>query len=50
MGEPPWPSREQQRELRVAGRMPSPHRMTIQDGTLRLTLAPHALALIEVAP
>jgi xylan 1,4-beta-xylosidase len=49
MGEPPFPSREQQQALRTAARLPSPRRMPIQDGSLRLTLAPHALALIEVA-
>ncbi len=49
MGEPPFPSREQQQALRTAGKLPSPQRMPIQDGALRLTLAPHALALIEVA-
>ena len=49
MGEPPFPSREQQQALRTAARLPSPQRMPIQDGALRLTLAPHALALIEVA-
>ena len=50
MGEPAFPSREQQQALRAAGRLPSPRRMPIQDGALRLTLEPHALALIEVAP
>ncbi len=49
MGEPPFPGREQQQALRNAAWLPSPRRMPIQDGALRLTLAPHALALIEVA-
>jgi xylan 1,4-beta-xylosidase len=50
MGEPAFPSREQQQSLREAGRLPSPQRMPIENGVLRLTLAPHALALIEVSP
>jgi len=50
MGEPAFPSREQQQALRAAGRLPSPIRMPIEQGSLRLTLAPRALALIEIAP
>jgi xylan 1,4-beta-xylosidase len=49
MGEPAFPSREQQQALRAAAMLPSPVRMPIQDHTLRLNLAPHGLALIEVA-
>jgi hypothetical protein len=48
MGEPAFPSREQQQALRTTSNLPSPRRMPIQDGTLRLTLNPHGLALIEV--
>jgi hypothetical protein len=50
MGEPAFPSREQQQALRSAGRLPSPRRMPIEQGALRLTLAPRALALVEIAP
>jgi xylan 1,4-beta-xylosidase len=50
MGEPAFPSREQQQVLRTAGRLPAPERIPIRDGTLRLMLAPHGLALIEVTP
>jgi hypothetical protein len=49
MGEPSFPDREQQQALRAAARLPSPQRIPIQDGALRLTLASHGLALIEVA-
>jgi xylan 1,4-beta-xylosidase len=50
LGEPASPSREQQQALRSAGRLPSAERVAIENGSLRLTLAPHALALIELAP
>ena len=40
MGEPAFPSREQQQALRSAGRLPSPQSVPIEDGSLRLTLAP----------
>ena len=48
MGEPAFPTRQQQAELRAAGRMPP--RKTLAGSTLHLTLAPHALALIEARP
>jgi xylan 1,4-beta-xylosidase len=50
MGEPAFPTREQQQALRAAAKLPMAERMPIRDGALRLTLAPHALALIEVTP
>ncbi len=50
MGEPAFPSREQQKVLRDAARMPSARQMPIRDGSLKLRLEPHALALIELAP
>jgi xylan 1,4-beta-xylosidase len=50
MGEPAFPTREQQQALRTAARLPTAQRMPIRDGALRLTLAPQTLALIEVAP
>ncbi len=51
MGKPDFPSREQQQTLRQAGQMPG---STIEpvaghNPSLALTLAPHALALIEVS-
>jgi xylan 1,4-beta-xylosidase len=49
MGEPASPSRQQQQALRASGGLPTPQRMPIRDGALRLSLAPHALALVEVA-
>ena len=48
-GQPAFPTREQQQALRSAGRIPSPT-VPIEDGALRLTLAPRGLALIEVRP
>jgi xylan 1,4-beta-xylosidase len=50
LGEPPHPSREQQQALRAAATLPSPRRMPIRDGALRLSLEPHGLALVEVSP
>ena len=50
MGKPAFPTREQQEALRSAGRLPSPQVLPIEGGTVRLTLAPHGLALIEVKP
>jgi xylan 1,4-beta-xylosidase len=50
LGEPAFPSREQQQALRTAAKLPTAQLMPITDGALRLTLAPHALALIEVTP
>jgi xylan 1,4-beta-xylosidase len=51
MGSPDFPSREQQRELREAGQLPEPEVHALAKGdspTLTLTLAPHALAVVEV--
>ncbi|MHB1558841.1 MAG: GH39 family glycosyl hydrolase [Isosphaeraceae bacterium] len=50
LGQPDFPSREQQRALRDAGKLPASRRMPIDNGVLRLSLSPHALALIEVTP
>ena len=50
MGEPAFPTREQQQALRSAGRLPSPQACRSRTAQLRLTLAPHGLALIEVTP
>src|SRR5262249_34873583 len=38
MGEPAFPTREQQQTLRTAATLPAPRRVPIHDGTLRLTL------------
>ena len=51
MGAPDFPSREQQRQLRQAGQLPAAESRTLTGGsspTLSLTLAPHALALVEI--
>lgn len=51
MGEPNFPSREQQEELREAAQLPAPQERELAKGdspTLTLTLAPHALALVEI--
>ncbi len=50
MGKPAFPTREQQQALRSAARLPEPQRMPIEGGAIRLTLAPHGLALIEITP
>ncbi len=50
LGEPATPSRRQQEALRSAGRLPSAKRVSMEDGSFRLTLAPRALALIEITP
>ena len=51
MGKPDFPSREQQRLLREAGRLPAPEVRQLgsgDPGLLTLTLPPHGLALIEI--
>ncbi len=50
MGEPAFPSRDQQRSLREAAKTPEARRLPIQNGVLTISLAPHGLALIEVRP
>ena len=50
MGQPAFPTREQQQTLRSMGRLPAPQSVPLERGTLRLTLAPRGLALIEVTP
>jgi len=50
MGSPNWPSREQQRELIHAAALPAAETMALTNGSLTLTLAPHALATVEIAP
>jgi xylan 1,4-beta-xylosidase len=51
MGEPSFPSREQQRELRDAAKLPDAESRSLTAGarpTLNLTLAPHSLALVQI--
>jgi xylan 1,4-beta-xylosidase len=48
MGEPRFPSREQIQQLRRAGELPAPEKREIKNGELELSLAAHALAVIEV--
>ncbi len=52
MGRPPFPSREQQHRLRLAGELPPPdtRELPVRDGkaSITLTLQPHTLALVEV--
>ncbi len=50
MGKPAFPSREQQQILRLAGQMAPPTIETISgdDPVISLSLAPHALSLVEI--
>lgn len=48
MGSPKFPSREQEDALRRAAQMSPPVDQPLENGRLNLTLAPHALALIEI--
>jgi xylan 1,4-beta-xylosidase len=49
MGRPAFPTLAQIDELRKAAAPPSPREQNIVNGSLTLTLQPHALALIELA-
>ena len=49
MGSPAFPSRAQIDELRGAAALPGPESRAITNGSLTITLQPHALALIEIA-
>lgn len=48
MGHPAFPSLTQIEELRKAAHLPAAQSAGISDGSLRLTLQPHSLALIEI--
>jgi len=48
MGHPALPSLQEIEALRTAAALPSPRQADIKNGTLTLTLQPHALALIEI--
>ena len=51
MGRPKFPTREQQKQLREAARLPEPRVLILGRGdptTLNLTLPPYALALVEI--
>jgi xylan 1,4-beta-xylosidase len=50
MGAPAAPSREQQRTLKSVAQLPPRQSLPIKDGIVRLTIAPHGLALVEVVP
>ena len=49
LGQPSSPTPAQIERMRKAAALPSPQSQTIKNGTLTLTLQPHALALIEVS-
>jgi xylan 1,4-beta-xylosidase len=48
LGRPALPSSQQIQALRKAAALPSPQNQDIKNGSLTLTLQPHALALIEI--
>jgi xylan 1,4-beta-xylosidase len=48
MGSPQFPSRAQIESLQKAAALPAAQEQPIKNGELRLTLRPHALALIEI--
>jgi len=48
LGSPSWPTRDQQRQLIRAAAMPAVETKALSNGALTLTLAPHALALLEI--
>ena len=49
MGKPVSPTEAQIAELREAGALPASQTITVKNGSLSLTLQPHALALIETS-
>jgi xylan 1,4-beta-xylosidase len=49
LGAPPSPTPPQIAQLRKAAALPAPHANPIANGSLTITLQPHALALIEIA-
>jgi xylan 1,4-beta-xylosidase len=48
MGSPKTPTQDQIAKLRKAATLPETQKIAIKNGTLALTLQPHALALVEV--
>jgi xylan 1,4-beta-xylosidase len=50
MGHPAFPTLSQIEELRKAGELPAAQTQNLKNGSLVLTLQPHALALIQVEP
>lgn len=48
MGRPAFPSRQQIRELRQAGRMATPRVMKLHDGRLSIDIPPQGLVVVEV--
>jgi len=49
MGRPAFPTLAQIEELRQAAALPSPREQNLTNGSLTITLQPHALALIEIS-
>lgn len=47
MGNPKYPTAQQQRELRQAAELPAPEIVPIESGRVTITLPPYGLALIE---
>jgi len=50
MGKPRYPTEEQYRQLREASKMPPSESREWNDGVVKLTLPPHALAVVEIEP
>jgi xylan 1,4-beta-xylosidase len=48
MGRPAFPSREQIKQLRAAGRMAAPEQVALRDGKLALDIPPQGLVVVEV--
>jgi xylan 1,4-beta-xylosidase len=48
MGRPPYPTRAQIEQLRLAAELPAPETEALQDGQLQLTLPAQSLAVIEI--
>lgn len=48
IGQPAYPTRDQTAQLRRAAELPAPETVPLREGTLRLTLPPHGLALVEI--
>src|SRR5712664_4871741 len=48
LGQPKSPTPSQIEELRKAAALPAPQSLTIRNGSVTVTLQPHALALVEI--
>ncbi|MGH7996818.1 MAG: GH39 family glycosyl hydrolase, partial [Opitutaceae bacterium] len=49
MGSPAYPSQEQERELQESAKLPAPTSVNLTNGTLKLFLPVHALALVQLS-